>query len=48
MPKVKKLKKYKKKIRKKKEIKTVPEKLIKPNYYKSKNYIHQGMSLKFL
>ena len=39
MPKIrKKLKKYKKKIGKKKVVKTVPEKIAKPNYYKSKNY----------
>ena len=46
MPKVKKLKKYKKKIRKKKEIKTVPEKFIKPNYYKSKNYRPNEIKIK--
>jgi CarD family transcriptional regulator len=46
MPKVKKLKKYKKKIRKKKEIKTVPEKFIKPNYYKSKNYKQNEIKIK--
>ena len=46
MPKVKKLKKYKKKIRKKKEIKTVPEKFIKPNYYKSKNYKPNEIKIK--
>ncbi len=46
MPKVKKLKKYKKKVRKKKEIKTVPEKFIKPNYYKSKNYRPNEIKIK--
>ena len=46
MPKVKKLKKYKKKIRKKKEIKTVPEKFIKPNYYKSKSYKPNEIKIK--
>ena len=46
MPKVKKLKKYKKKIRKKKEIKTVPEKLTKPNYYKSKSYKPNEVKIK--
>jgi len=46
MPKVKKLKKYKKKIRKKKEIKTVPEKFIKPNYYKSKNFKPNEIKIK--
>ena len=44
MPKLK--KKYKKKIRKKKEIKTVPEKFIKPNYYKSKNYRPNEIKIK--
>ena len=46
MPKVKKLKKYKKKIRKKKEIKTVPEKFTKPNYYKSKSYKPNEIKIK--
>jgi CarD family transcriptional regulator len=46
MPKVKKLKKYKKKIMKKKEIKTVPEKFTKPNYYKQKNYKANEIKIK--
>ena len=46
MPKVKKLKKHKKKIRKKKEIKTVPEKFIKPNYYKSKSFKPNEIKIK--
>ena len=46
MPKVKKMKKYKRKIRKKKEIKTVPEKFAKPNYYKSKSYKPNEIKIK--
>ena len=46
MPRVKKSKKYKKKIRKKKEVKTVPEKSTKSNYYKSKNYKPNEIKIK--
>ena len=47
MPRIKKSKKYKKRIRNKKEVKTVPDKTTKSNFYKSKNYkaneINQNM-----
>ena len=47
MPKIrKKLKKYKKKIGKKKVVKTVQEKVAKPNYYKSKNYRPNEIKIK--
>ena len=47
MPKIKKkLKKNKKKIGKKKVVKTVPEKIAKPNYYKSKNYKPNQIKIK--
>ena len=46
MPKIKKLRKSKKRIRKNKEIKTAPEKITKPNYYKSKNYKANEIKIK--
>ena len=46
MPRIKKSRKGKKKIRKKKEVKTVPEKLTKPNYYKSKSYKPNEVKIK--
>ena len=47
MPKIKKkLKKNKKKIGKKKVVKAVPEKIAKPNYYKSKNYKPNQIKIK--
>ena len=46
MPKIKKLRKNKKKIRKKKVVKAVPEKIAKPNYYKSKSYKPNEIKIK--
>ena len=46
MPKIKKLKKSKKKISKKKVVGTVSEKIAKPNYYKSKNYKQNEIKIK--
>jgi len=46
MPKIKKLKKSKKKISKKKVVGTVFEKKAKPNYYKSKNYKQNEIKIK--
>ena len=46
MPKIKKLKKNRKKIEKKQGTKNVPEKIVKPNYYKSKNYKQNQIKIK--
>ena len=46
MPKIKKLKKNKKKIRKNKVVKAAHEKIAKPNYYKSKNYKPNQIKIK--
>ena len=46
MGKAKKLKKGKKKIRKDKKSKDAPEKIVKPNYYKSKNYKQNEIKIK--
>jgi CarD family transcriptional regulator len=46
MPKTKKLKKNRKKIGKKQVVKTAPEKIAKPSYYKSKNYKPNQIKIK--
>jgi len=46
VPKIKKLKKNRKKIEKKQGTKNVPEKIVKPNYYKSKNYKQNQIKIK--
>ena len=46
MKKIKKVKKGKKKIRKDKKAKDVPEKIVKPSYYKTKNYKPNEVKIK--
>ena len=46
MPKIKKLKKNRKKIGKKQVVKAAPEKIAKPSYYKSKNYKPNQIKIK--
>jgi len=46
MRKIKKIKKGKKKINKDKKIKNIPEKIVKPSYYKSKSYKPNEVKIK--